>query len=86
VAKSFDLDVDRPVVDAVEKVAAERGVPMAHVALAWVLSKPVVSAPIVGATKTHHLANAVAALDVKLTEDEIRRLEEPYTPQAAYWY
>ncbi len=86
VAKSFDLDVDRPVVDAVEKVAAERGVPMAHVALAWVLSKPVVSAPIVGATKTHHLADAVAALDVKLTEDEIRRLEEPYTPQAAYWY
>ena len=85
-AKSFDLDVDRPVVDAVEKVASQRGVPMAQVALTWVLSKPVVSAPIVGATKPHHLADAVAALDIELTEDEIRRLEEPYTPQAPYWW
>jgi 1-deoxyxylulose-5-phosphate synthase len=86
VAKSFDLDVDRPVVDAVQQVAEERGVPMAQVALAWVLSKPVVSAPIVGATKAHHLADAVAALDLALTEDEIRRMEEPYTTQAPYWY
>ena len=85
VAKSFDLDVDRPVVDAVEEVAAERGVPAA-VALARVLSKPVVSAPIVGATKPHHLADAVAALDIRLTDDEIRRLEQPYTPQAPYWW
>ena len=59
VAKSFDLDIDRPVVDAVQQVAEGRGVPMAQVALAWVLSKPVVSAPIVGATKAHHLADAV---------------------------
>jgi aryl-alcohol dehydrogenase-like predicted oxidoreductase len=59
---------------------------MAQVALAWVLSKPVVSAPIVGATKPHHLADAVAALDVVLTDDEIRMLEEPYTPQAPYWF
>jgi aryl-alcohol dehydrogenase-like predicted oxidoreductase len=86
VAKSFDLDIDRPVVDAVEKLASERKVPMAAVTLAWVLSKPVVSAPIVGATKPHHLADAVAALDIELTEDEIRRLEEPYTPQAPYWW
>jgi 1-deoxyxylulose-5-phosphate synthase len=86
VARSFDLDVDQPVVDAVEKVASERAVPMAAVALAWVLSKPVVSAPIVGATKPHHLADAVAALDITLTEDEIRRLEEPYPPQAPYWW
>jgi aryl-alcohol dehydrogenase-like predicted oxidoreductase len=86
VAKTFDTDVDRPVVDAVQQVAEARGVPMAQVALAWVLSKPVVSAPIVGATKTHHLTDAVAALGVQLTDEEIRRLEEPYTPQAPYWY
>jgi aryl-alcohol dehydrogenase-like predicted oxidoreductase len=53
---------------------------MAHVALAWVLKNPVVTAPIVGATKTHHLPDAVKALDVKLTEEEIRTLEEPYGP------
>ena len=86
VARSFDLDIDRPVVEAVQEVAEGRGIPMAHVALAWVLSKPVVSAPIVGATKPHHLADAVAALDVRLTEEGIRRLEEPYTPQAPYWW
>jgi aryl-alcohol dehydrogenase-like predicted oxidoreductase len=86
VARSFDLDIDRPVVDAVEQVASERGVPMAQVALAWVLSKPVVSAPLVGATKPHHLADAVAALDLTLTDEEIRRLEDPYTPQAPYWW
>lgn len=55
---------------------------MAQVALAWVLKNPVVSAPIVGATKTHHLADAVAALDLTLTEDEIAALEDPYTPPA----
>jgi aryl-alcohol dehydrogenase-like predicted oxidoreductase len=86
VAKSFDLDIDRPVVDAVEKIAEERGVPMAQVALAWVLSKPVVAAPIVGATKPRHLSDAVAALDIELTQDEIRRLEERYTPQSPYWW
>ncbi len=86
VAKTFDLDVDRPVVEAVHRVATTRGVPMAQVALAWLLTKPVVSAPIVGATKPHHLADAVAALDVTLTADEIEMLEEPYTPQASYWF
>jgi aryl-alcohol dehydrogenase-like predicted oxidoreductase len=59
---------------------------MAHVAMAWVLSKPVVSAPIVGATKPHHPADAAAAADVTLTDDEVRRLEEPYTTQPAYWW
>ena len=59
---------------------------MAQVALAWVLSKPVVASPIVGATKVRHLADAVAALDIQLSDDEIRILEEPYTPQAPYWY
>ena len=86
VAKSFDLDVDQPVVDAVQQIAEERGVPMAHIAMAWVLSRPVVTAPIVGATKPHHLADAAASLQVQLTEDEIRRLEEPYTTQPAYWW
>ncbi|MET1005879.1 MAG: aldo/keto reductase, partial [Propionibacteriaceae bacterium] len=64
VAKSFDLDVDQPVVEAVQAIAAEHDTSMAKIAMAWVLSKAVVTAPIVGATKTHHLADAVAALDV----------------------
>ena len=59
---------------------------MSQVALAWLLAKPVVSAPIVGATKPHHLADAAAAVAITLTEDEIRQLEEPYTPQAPYWW
>ena len=54
---------------------------MAQVALAWVLRNPVVTAPIVGATKAHHLADAVAALDVELTDDEVAALEAPYTPR-----
>ena len=86
VAKSFDLDVDQPVVEAVQRIADERGVPMAQIALAWVLSKPVVSAPIVGATKPHHLADAVAALEITLTADEIKALEAPYTTQPPYWW
>jgi aryl-alcohol dehydrogenase-like predicted oxidoreductase len=53
---------------------------MAQTALAWVLRNPVVTAPLVGATKPHHLADAVAALDVHLTDDEIKTLEEPYAP------
>jgi 1-deoxyxylulose-5-phosphate synthase len=86
VAKTFDSPADQSIIQAVEQVAQERGVSMAQVALAWVLNNPVVAAPIVGATKPHHLADAVAALDVSLTDDELRRLEEPYQPQAPYWY
>ena len=86
VAKAFDRDVDRPVVDAIQKVAEARGVPMAQVALAWVLSKPVVSCPIVGATKPRHLQDAVAALDLELTTGEIAELEERYTAQDNYWW
>ena len=71
---------DRVIVERVAEVAAERGVPRAQVALAWMLSKPFVTAPIVGATKPHHLDDAVAAVDLELSADEIRRLEEPYTP------
>ena len=86
VAKSFDLDVDQPVVEAVQRIAEERDAPMAQIAMAWLLSKPVVTSPIVGATKPHHLADAAAALEIQLTEEEIRRLEEPYTTQPAYWW
>jgi 1-deoxyxylulose-5-phosphate synthase len=63
-----------------EEFAAERGIPRAQVALAWMLAKPFVTSPIVGATKPHHLSDAVAALDVKLSPEEIVRLEEPYAP------
>jgi aryl-alcohol dehydrogenase-like predicted oxidoreductase len=86
VAKAFDRDVDEPVVHAIQKVAEARGVAMAQVALAWVLSKPVVSCPIVGSTKPHHLQDAVAALEVRLTEEEILALETPYLPQDNYWW
>jgi aryl-alcohol dehydrogenase-like predicted oxidoreductase len=71
---------DRRVVDRVAEVARERGVPRAQVALAWVLAKPVVSAPIIGASRPGHLEDAVAALDLELTAQEIARLEEPYVP------
>ena len=73
-------DADRKVVEAVAKVATERGVPRARVALAWVLAKPEVSAPIVGASKPEHLDDALAALDLTLGGDEIARLEEAYVP------
>ncbi|WP_304458689.1 aldo/keto reductase [Alicyclobacillus sendaiensis] len=73
-------DVDRIIIDRVGELAERHGVPRAQIALAWLLHKPGVSAPIVGATKMHHLEDAVAALDVKLTEDEMRYLEEPYVP------
>ncbi|MFN0025747.1 MAG: aldo/keto reductase [Acidimicrobiales bacterium] len=71
---------DRAIVEAVARVATDRGLPRAQVALAWMLSKPVITAPIVGATKAEHLADAIAAADVTLTPDEIALLEEPYTP------
>ena len=73
-------DSDKEVVDQLEKIAASRNVPMAQIALAWLLSKPGVTSPIVGATKPHHLDDAVAALDVKLTSQEIEALETPYVP------
>jgi aryl-alcohol dehydrogenase-like predicted oxidoreductase len=68
------------VVERLAKVAGERGVPMAQVALAWLLTKPAITAPIVGATKLHHLEDAVAAVGLKLTADEVKALEEPYVP------
>lgn len=72
--------MDDAVIDAVEAVATARSVPMAQVALAWVLAKPGVSAPIVGASKPGHLDDAIAALDLTLDADEIARLEAAYQP------
>jgi 1-deoxyxylulose-5-phosphate synthase len=71
---------DKLVVDRLGEMAEQRGISRATLALAWMLSKPVVTSPIIGATKTHHLEDAVSALSVKLTSEEIASLEEPYTP------
>jgi 1-deoxyxylulose-5-phosphate synthase len=71
---------DRVVIDRVGEVASSRGVPRAQAALAWLLGKPGVTSPIVGATKPHHLEDAVAALALRLTPEEVTRLEEPYVP------
>jgi aryl-alcohol dehydrogenase-like predicted oxidoreductase len=67
-------------IQRVSELAEAHGLPLAQVALAWMLSKPVVTAPIIGATKPHHLDDAIAALSVKLNPDEIRQLEEAYRP------
>jgi aryl-alcohol dehydrogenase-like predicted oxidoreductase len=75
-------DSDREVADALGRVADARGLPRAQVALAWLLAKPGVTAPIIGATKPDHLADAVAAVDVTLTDDEIATLESAYRPHA----
>ena len=75
-------EADRKVVDRVTEIAAARGIPRAQVALAWLLAKPVVTAPIVGATKLHHLDDALASVNVKLSADEVASLEAPYVPHA----
>jgi aryl-alcohol dehydrogenase-like predicted oxidoreductase len=75
-------DADKKVVDRVAEVAKARGVSRAQVALGWLLSKPVITAPIVGATKLHHLDDALAAVTLKLTAEEVSALEEPYVPHA----
>jgi aryl-alcohol dehydrogenase-like predicted oxidoreductase len=84
VAKSLyaaTAEADRKVVEKVAEIAAKRGVPRAQVALAWLLQKPGIAAPIVGASKPHHLDDAVAALALKLDADEIAALEAPYVPR-----
>ena len=86
VVQAFDSPLDEPVVNAVQELAGARGVTMAQVALAWVLRHPAVSAPIVGATRPHHLPEAVAALELKLTDDEAAALEKPYTNHGPSWY
>jgi len=79
-------DSDRRVAAAVAEVAEARGVPRAQVALAWVSRNPVVTAPIVGGTKVSHIEDAVASLDLQLTDDEVARLEEHYVPHAVVGY
>jgi aryl-alcohol dehydrogenase-like predicted oxidoreductase len=78
----YDHPSDDAVIDAVKGVAAARGLPPAAVSLAWLLSRPAVTAPIVGATKLEHLETALAALDVSLAPGEIAALEAPYQPHA----
>jgi aryl-alcohol dehydrogenase-like predicted oxidoreductase len=79
---SLYSEQDFDVVDATRAVAEGKGVSAAQVALAWLLRKPGVSAPIVGATKLSHLEDAIASVDVDLSEDEIAALEKPYRPHA----
>jgi aryl-alcohol dehydrogenase-like predicted oxidoreductase len=71
---------DRAVIERLGEVAAARGLPRAQVALAWLLVKPGVTAPIIGVTKPHHLEDGLAALEIELTAEEIARLEAPYVP------
>ncbi|MNJ37710.1 L-glyceraldehyde 3-phosphate reductase [compost metagenome] len=73
-------DADKMIVERLAAIAEERGVPRVQIALAWLLQKEPVTAPIIGATKVSHLENAAAALAVKLTPEEIASLEEPYIP------
>ena len=76
------FDADHQVVDAVGKVAGRHGVPRAQIALAWVMQAPGVTAPIIGASKPGHLDDAVAALSITLSEDDLKALESPYVPHA----
>ena len=78
--KTLYRDSDAQIVDAVARVAVRRGVPQAQIALAWVAHNPVVTSPIVGATKPHHLDDALAAIELELTDDELAELEAPYEP------
>ncbi len=71
---------DRRIAQAVADIAAERGVPRAQIALAWVLHQPVITAPIIGATKLHHLEDAIAALDIALSSEELQQLQADYVP------
>jgi len=78
--KLYDQPGDQEVIDAVRRVAQSRGVSPAQVALAWLLSKPAVTAPIFGATRLEHFDDALAAVDLELSKEEIRQLEAPYRP------
>jgi aryl-alcohol dehydrogenase-like predicted oxidoreductase len=78
----YKPEVDFDVVERLEEVAREKGEPPARVALAWLLHKPGLTAPIIGATKVEHLEDAIAAEQLALTDEEIARLEEPYVPHA----
>jgi aryl-alcohol dehydrogenase-like predicted oxidoreductase len=78
----YNTAADFDVVDRLAEVAAARGVPQAQVALAWLLSRPGVTAPIIGATKLGHISDALAGAELTISGEEARRLEEPYVPHA----
>ena len=86
VVQAFDSPYDEPVINAVQKLAEARGISMAKIALAWVLRNPLVTAPIVGATKPHHLPEAVEALALELTDEEAQELEAPYQQYGPSWF
>lgn len=76
----YEGEIEWDTVDAVERIATARGVAMSEIALAWLLSRPGITAPIVGATKPTHLQDAIKAVDIVLTPEEIHQLEAPYRP------
>ena len=80
--RRFDRSRDEVIAQEVAKIADERGIPRAQVALAWVMKQPAVAAPIIGASKTDHVEDAVAAIEVTLSDEEVERLEAHYTPRA----
>jgi aryl-alcohol dehydrogenase-like predicted oxidoreductase len=84
--KRFYDEEDLEIAQRVYEVAEARGLPMAQIAIAWMLTKPVITAPIIGATKPHHLEDAVAAISVELTQEEIERLEKGYRPRPVLGY
>ena len=86
IVRAFDSSYDEPVINAVQRLADARGVSMAQIALAWVLRNPIVSAPIVGATKPHHLQQAVDALSLELSDEEAQELEASYVNHGPAWY
>ncbi|MEU9456690.1 aldo/keto reductase [Streptomyces sp. NPDC048277] len=86
VVQSFDSPHDEPVINAVQQLAQARGLTMAQIALTWVLRNPLVSAPIVGATKPHHLQQAAEALDLQLSDEEAATLEAPYVNAGPSWF
>jgi aryl-alcohol dehydrogenase-like predicted oxidoreductase len=79
-------EADRKTIDALQAVAADRGVSAAQVAFAWHFTKPFITCPIIGATKQHHLADAIAATELKLSAEEVHRLEAPYVPHPVYGF
>jgi aryl-alcohol dehydrogenase-like predicted oxidoreductase len=86
VQKRLYNEKDLSIAQRVYEVAEARGLPMAQIALAWELSKPVVTAPIIGATKPEHLEDAAAAVSVKLSSEEMQQLEESYEPHPVLGY
>jgi len=86
IVRAFDSSYDEPVINAVQRLADARGVSMAQIALAWVLRNPIVSAPIVGATKPHHLQQAVEAVSLELSDEEVQELEASYVNHGPAWY